>query len=114
RAGSALISSVQETGARVAVLAEHIPVSLSYGIATFVSLRQSEVRILAITAILAPEGGWSISASGISDTRDALAAFERTLKGDRRFADVDLPLASFAKDKTLPFTVTVAYRDTQP
>ncbi|MDP3661391.1 MAG: hypothetical protein Q8R17_00865, partial [bacterium] len=47
RAGSALISSVQETGARVAVLAEHIPVSLSYGIATFVSLRQSEVRILA-------------------------------------------------------------------
>ncbi|TSC84498.1 MAG: hypothetical protein G01um101417_163 [Parcubacteria group bacterium Gr01-1014_17] len=113
RAGAAQLSSVTEIQARLEMLATNVPAHVSGALAALVALRPQSIRIVALTAFPAGEGNWSLSASGIAATRDALASFERALNGDRRFAEVELPLGSFAKDKELPFTVTAAYRDTQ-
>lgn len=112
RAGAELISSVRQTSARLEVLAKGASASLAPALSALVSLRSAGIKIVALTAFPASENKWSVSASGIAATRDALASFERALAGDRRFAEVALPLASFAKDEALPFTVTAIYLDT--
>lgn len=112
RAGAELVSSVRKTRARLEVLAKSAPAPLSEAVAVLVGLRPPGVRIIALTVTPSSEGTWSVSASGIATTRDALASFERALTGDRRFAEVALPLGSFAKDIGLPFTINAAYRDT--
>lgn len=112
RAQVAQLSAVTEAQARLEALAKSSQVSVSGALAALVSLRPQGIRIVALVASHAGDGKWSLSASGIAATRDALASFESALKGDRRFAEVELPLGSFAKDAALPFTVTAAYRDT--
>lgn len=111
-AGTALLASVTEVSARLRALETPPLAPLSGALAAFVALRPSGIRIIAFIASPDSDSGWKLSASGIARTRDALALFERALKGDRRFAAVELPIASFAKDAELPFTVTAAYRDT--
>lgn len=112
RAGATQLSVIAESQARLWALATNAPAPVSGALAALVSLRPNGIRIIALTASPAGEERWSLSASGIAATRDALASFERALKGDRRFAEVELPLGSFAKDAALPFTVTAEYRDT--
>lgn len=112
RAGAEQLSTVTEAQVRLEVLAKNVPAPVSGALAALVTLRPQGIRIVALTASPVGEERWNVSASGIAATRDALASFERVLTGDRRFAEVELPLGSFAKDEALPFTVTAAYRDT--
>lgn len=112
RTGAELISSVRQTSARLEVLAKDTSAPLAQALAALTSLRPGGIKITALTAVPVPENKWSVSVGGSAATRDALAAFERALAGDRRFAEVALPLASFAKDEALPFTITAVYLDT--
>lgn len=112
RTGAELISSVRQTSARLEVLAKDTSAPLAQALAALTSLRPGGIKITALTAVPVPENKWSVSVGGVAATRDALAAFERTLAGDRRFAEVAIPLGSFAKDVGLPFTISALYRDT--
>lgn len=48
-----------------------------------------------------------IKVSGVATTRTALASFRDTLRADPRFAGVELPIASLAADRDVPFSLTI-------
>jgi hypothetical protein len=48
-----------------------------------------------------------IKVSGVASTRTALASFRDTLRADERFANVELPIASLAADRDVPFSLTI-------
>lgn len=107
---TALIATVTKLKARLALLGAPPPVPPSDALAAVLSLRP--VGVSLISFILAPstEGGWTVSMTGMAATRDVLAMFEHALTGDRRFAHAEVPIGSFAKDKSIQFTATAAYR----
>ncbi|MBU3668780.1 MAG: hypothetical protein FGM57_02315 [Candidatus Taylorbacteria bacterium] len=47
----------------------------------------------------------TIDISGVASTRVALSLFSETLKKDKVFKSVFIPISSFAKDKNIAFTV---------
>lgn len=46
--------------------------------------------------------------TGEAATRAELAAFRDRIKADERFADAALPLSNLAKDKEIPFSITIS------
>lgn len=48
-----------------------------------------------------------MTVTGVATTRAALAAFRGRLDADPRFSNAVLPLSNLAKDKALPFSITV-------
>jgi hypothetical protein len=51
-----------------------------------------------------------ISISGIADSRSVLSQFRDALEKNPRFESAVLPLASLAKDKDIPFSITITPR----
>lgn len=52
-----------------------------------------------------------ITLRGVATDRDALVQLSRTLKGDPQFAEVNVPVSNFVKDKNIEFNVTVVARN---
>ncbi len=50
----------------------------------------------------------TITITGQADSREALSTFRDTLDANPSFGKVTLPLSSLAKDKEIPFTITIA------
>ncbi|MEK9185017.1 MAG: hypothetical protein AAB866_02540 [Patescibacteria group bacterium] len=50
---------------------------------------------------------WKISVSGIASNRDVLILFKTSLESEKAFSGVDLPFSNLAKNKDIPFTITV-------
>ena len=48
-----------------------------------------------------------VQISGDASTREALAAFRNALEAHERFASAELPLSNLAKDKDVPFNITI-------
>lgn len=109
-AGSDTASIIERTSARLTLLAEPPPPPLSPGVDGLLSARVSGIRFVSIAVEAAAEGGWTLTAQGVAATRDTLASFERTLAARREFADVSIPVESFAKGAQAPFTLRVLYR----
>lgn len=49
----------------------------------------------------------SISLSGVSDTREALALFQKSLESSGHFKSVNLPVSNLAKDKNIVFSMNL-------
>jgi hypothetical protein len=49
-----------------------------------------------------------MSVQGVSETREALVAFQKRLADSNAFASVDLPISNLAKDKNIEFTIELA------
>ena len=109
-----LEETVADTRARLAVLGAPPHEALSGALTVLAAARTKDVRLTQFSAEPLAEGGWAISVGGVAAHRDALASFERAVKAERRFAEVSLPLGSFAKEKEAPFTLRALYRDTLP
>lgn len=108
-ADTGALQAVERTRARLALLAEPARAPLAPGLTAFLAARPAGVRITSFAAERGSEG-WTLVAQGVSATRDALAAFERTLSFAREFAEVSLPVESFAKGTQSPFTIRAQYR----
>ena len=50
---------------------------------------------------------WKIAVSGIASNRDVLISFKTSLESEKSFNGVDLPVSNLAKNKDIPFTITV-------
>ncbi len=106
--------AVADTRARLAVLGAPPHEALSGALIVLAAARTKDIRLTQFSAEPLSEGGWTVSVGGVAAHRDALAAFERAVQAERRFAQVSLPLGSFAKEKESSFTLRAQYRDTLP
>ena len=48
-----------------------------------------------------------IDLNGLAQSRLSLVAFQKKLEADTQFSDAKLPLSNLAKDKDIPFTITI-------
>ena len=72
-----------------------------------VAEKTSEIQIIQFTYQDDPILGKQIGLLGIALTREALLAFEQTLKSDPDFKNVNLPISSFVKDSNIEFNMTL-------
>lgn len=49
----------------------------------------------------------AITLSGVAKSRDALVSFEKRLRGELSFKNVNLPVGSLTKSKDVPFSITI-------
>lgn len=49
----------------------------------------------------------TIIVTGRADSREALSVFQKTLEADPRFTSATLPLSNLAKDRDIPFSITL-------
>jgi len=49
----------------------------------------------------------SISLGGMASSRDALVAFSKKLQSEPSFSHTELPVGSFAKNRNIPFTISI-------
>lgn len=101
---------IERTSARLALLAAPPLPPLTPGVDGLLSARVPGVRFVSIAAEASvAEGGWTLTAQGIAETRDALALFERALSARRAFTGVAIPVESFAKEAQAPFSLRALY-----
>lgn len=82
-------------------------------IALFRSLEGDGITISQISITWGDSGVEPIIVAGIADNRQALATFRDTLVAQKVVTDVNLPLSNLAKDKDIPFEVTVTIDNTK-
>ena len=63
-----------------------------------------------------PAGGkpGTLSITGIATTRNDLRAYQLALGATPGFTSADLPVSSYAKDRQIPFVITVTLKPTLP
>lgn len=74
-----------------------------------VSRRGVRVQNLNYTPKVAEKPG-ILLVSGVADTRESLRAYQNALLGAAFAAAAELPVAAYAKDTNIPFTITVTLR----
>ena len=82
-------------------------------IALFCSLERDGITISNISITWGDGGVEPIIVEGTADNRQALAAFRDRLVAQAVVSDVNLPLSNLAKDKDIPFEVTVTIDNTK-
>ena len=87
--------------------------STSQYIALFRSLERDGIAISNISISRGDSGVEPIIVAGTADNRQALAAFRDNLVAHEVIESVDLPLSNLAKDKDIPFEVTVTIDNTK-
>lgn len=55
---------------------------------------------------------YTVDVRGVADTRATLLSFQESLKNNRAFDSVTIPISNFAKSKNIPFTITLTISDT--
>ena len=76
-------------------------------IALFRNLEQDGITISAISISHGEKGIDPIKVAGFADNRQALAAFRDRVVAEATVSSVDLPISNLAKDKDIPFEITV-------
>ena len=66
------------------------------------------ITIQTVSISRGVKGIGDLTVSGIATTRLGLADFRDSLEADSQFATADLPLSNLAKDKDIPFTITIS------
>jgi hypothetical protein len=87
--------------------------STSRYLALFRSLERDGITLSEISIIRGDKGVEPVALTGIADDRQALAAFRDTMVAQEVISSVDLPLSNLAKDKDIPFDVTVTLDNTK-
>ena len=81
-------------------------VSITVLLDKILSKQSAGILISSITIKKGAETG-TISVEGKATSRDSLVAFSKSLQGEPSFTKVDLPVASLAKSKDLPWMITI-------
>ena len=99
---------LERSGKLAAMMKENFAlISTSEYITLFRSLEGDGIEISQISITRAEKGVEPIMISGVADDRQALAAFRDSVVAQEGVSSVDLPLSNLAKDKDIPFEITV-------
>jgi hypothetical protein len=71
------------------------------------ALTGSDIRITNFTLKRDEKGLGPITVQGTASTRSALTSFVESLKNSDDFKSADLPLSNLAKDRDIPFSITI-------
>jgi hypothetical protein len=85
------------------------PILMSDIIVKIISLKSRDIKILSISISSDSLTSGKIRVDGIANTRDALTLFDKDLKGDGLFSNVDLPVSNLIKNTDAPFSITLTY-----
>jgi hypothetical protein len=101
-------NSITEVNAISALLTKsENTVNFSNVISEIEKNKSVDIVLLDFTLTRARDVLTSVMISGSASSRATLSAFRDTLDANTLFGKVDLPLASLAKDKDIPFTITI-------
>lgn len=79
--------------------------SIHDSIVKIISKKNSGVRIDGISMNYSKDGQYRISLRGISKNRELLKSFAESLKAEKEFNGVDLPISNFAKISDIDFNI---------
>ncbi len=82
------------------------PVSYSDVIQKIISIKNANIKITTIS-IQNTDSGKQVSISGRSQNRDTLTAFDKSLKIDGFFSNINLPISNLIKDDNPQFNITM-------
>ena len=99
-----LIRASQE--ARTVIAGTNITPISEY-VALIDTVQGSGINITKVSLSRADEGIAPIQVSGVATDRQSLAAFRDRLLREATFSAVDLPIANLAKDRDIPFSITI-------
>jgi hypothetical protein len=106
---------LEQASKTAVVLADHFthPPTTEY-LALIKQFESSNISITQISIQLENGEVTPIKVIGIAEDRQALATFRARMLEDERIEAVDLPISNLAKDKQIPFdlTITIAKSDT--
>jgi len=77
------------------------------------SLKNNDIQIMSFSFSKNAEGGTEINLSGMSNSRDGLTDFEKKLKTDGLFSNVELPISSFIKNSNTEFNIKLTINKTE-
>jgi hypothetical protein len=109
-ASTALIRSSQQ--ARY-VLDERDVISISSLISLIESLQDADIQLTDIAINRTDKAISPIKLGGVASNRQALASFRDVLLEQTSVKDVDLPISNLARDKDIPFSITVTIANEQ-
>lgn len=72
----------------------------------------ASISITNVSLSRTAEGITPIQVSGVAIDRQSLAAFRDRLLSEPQFTSVDLPIANLAKDRDIPFSITITVDNT--
>ncbi len=75
-----------------------------------ISIKNTDIKISAISISNIQDVVTKIVITGVSKTRDSLTSFDNGLISDGTFASVDLPISSLIKSTDANFTMTLTYK----
>lgn len=101
---SGLIRASQEAKTAIAGTS-FVPIS-DY-ITIIESAQSASIDVTNISIGRSAEGISPIQLSGVATERQALATFRDRLLAEAQFTSVDLPIANLAKDRDIPFSITI-------
>lgn len=78
----------------------------SAAVRAVISLPREGVRLLGFSFMTNAEGA-SMTVSGIAATRESLRRFEQTLAAQSYIETADLPISAYAKERDIPFMITL-------
>ncbi|MCR4334438.1 MAG: hypothetical protein NUV47_01770 [Patescibacteria group bacterium] len=96
-----------QTKKELSVLAPTSNISFLESIKKILARKIPNITIIGLTII---ENGsiWKTSISGVASNRDTLISFKKSLESEQSFSGVDLPISDLARNKDIPFTITVS------
>ncbi len=75
---------------------------------TLLSISRPGIKISSfVYAAAAEDAPGTVAISGTAATRDALRNYQLALQSTPSITSADLPISAFAKDSSIPFTITV-------
>lgn len=99
---------IRRTNTNAALLANAADTqSFSEILDALLRLQSEAIFVQNVAMQRADEAVQEITVTGQADTRDALAAFRNQLEASPLFTAADLPLENLARDRDLPFQITI-------
>ncbi len=100
-------SVLSETKTLLGLLGHTAPkVFLHEALVTIVSQKSDSISLTNFSFTQTSKGKWQAIISGIAADRAALSSFVKAIEQSKLFETVEVPLSDFAKDATIPFSIT--------
>lgn len=101
-------AEIRQTNAKAALLADVSDKMLFTEVLDALDVVQAETIFVRSVGMKRTEGVVeTVTVQGEATTRDALAAYRNRIEAAPLFAEAELPLANLARDKEVPFSITV-------
>ncbi|MBI2476364.1 MAG: hypothetical protein HYV67_03925 [Candidatus Taylorbacteria bacterium] len=99
-------SLLKLTGQKAAVFKEERPVFYFYELIRDITRQKTAgIKIMGVSIKRAEGGSPAVAVLGVAKDREALLSFERTLKREKTFAEVSVPVSNFVSAADINFSI---------